>query len=91
MRDFQAGSPLTPVEAPMVEFARPCLGGYPGAAAELREGREHCQRQLVGRIAAVVALARRGRRRAAALLGGGDAYTVTAEFQNASQLVTGNR
>jgi phospholipid/cholesterol/gamma-HCH transport system substrate-binding protein len=44
----------------------------------------------VGRIAAVVALGAGVLLLALLLLGGGSSYTVTAEFQNASQLVKGN-
>jgi phospholipid/cholesterol/gamma-HCH transport system substrate-binding protein len=44
----------------------------------------------VGRIAAVVALGAGVLLLALLLLGGGSSYTVTAEFQNASQLVNGN-
>jgi phospholipid/cholesterol/gamma-HCH transport system substrate-binding protein len=45
----------------------------------------------VGRIAAIVALAGAVLVAALMLLGGGDKYTVTANFENASQLVKGNQ
>jgi phospholipid/cholesterol/gamma-HCH transport system substrate-binding protein len=45
----------------------------------------------VGRIAAVVALGAGVLLIALLLLGGGSSYTVTAQFQNASQLVNGNQ
>ncbi len=44
----------------------------------------------VGRIAAIVALAGAVLVVLLLVLGGGSSYTVTAEFENASQLVTGN-
>jgi phospholipid/cholesterol/gamma-HCH transport system substrate-binding protein len=45
---------------------------------------------VVGRIAAVLALVGAGVIVLLLLLGGGSPYTVTAKFENASQLVTGN-
>ncbi len=46
---------------------------------------------VVGRIAAVLALLGAVIVVLLLVLGGGSSYTVTAEFQNASQLVTGNK
>src|SRR4051794_25636832 len=45
----------------------------------------------VGRIAAIVALVGDVIVAAILLFSGGSSYTVTAQFQNASQLVTGNQ
>ena len=45
---------------------------------------------MIGRVAALIALGRRGRSRSSSCSGGGEDYKVTAEFENASQLVKGN-
>ena len=45
---------------------------------------------MIGRIAALIALVDRGGRRRRPAHGGGEEYEVTAEFENASQLVKGN-
>jgi len=45
---------------------------------------------VVGRVAAILALIGAVAVVLLLVLGGGSSYTVTAEFENASQLVTGN-
>src|SRR4051812_11819623 len=69
----------------------PGLGG-PGTVVESdRVGRDQVPTtSAVGRIAAIAALVGAVVVVLLLVLGGGSSYTVTAEFENASQLVTGN-
>ena len=89
------GSPLTPAHLAMEESSRLVGVGWGTPTPGQPEQREQVESEMptssaVGRVAAILALAGAAIVVLLLLVGGGGRYTVTAKFENASQLVNGN-